>query len=152
MMFSRLMPLALLPLLMSCAADGSPPASKPVAGTGAIAKALDGTRWNVTEIGGKSPARGTIEFKEGRIFGSGGCNRYTGGVKATASGGFAAGAFESGQVAMTMMACPESVMENEQAFMEALATADRWAIVADDRLELSSGKKLLLKASRIKAD
>lgn len=155
MMLPRTVPLAILPLLMACAAgDGTaaPPPPPPTAGASVIAPALEGSRWQVTEVAGKPVQRTTLEFKEGRIFGSGGCNRYTGGIAATAGGSFSAGAFEGGQMAMTMMACPEPQMAGEQAFMQALADARTWSLAGKDRLELKSGKDVLVRASRIKAD
>ncbi|WP_448579636.1 META domain-containing protein [Thermaurantiacus sp.] len=150
--------LAILPLLMACTNGESPPApakpapTPPAAGaTGAIAPALEGSSWQVTHVGDLAVARTTIAFKEGRIYGSGGCNRYMGGVKATAGGSFSAGSFESGQVAMTMMACPDEMMAGEQAFMNALAEAKRWAITSSGELQLLAGDRLLVRATRAPA-
>lgn len=74
--------------------------------------------WTVTEIAGTEMVEGTaveIGFNdEGRIFGTGGCNRLMGGYEITGEG------LSFGAVATTMMACPEEIMAQEQAFLALL--------------------------------
>ena len=70
-----------------------------------------------------------------------GCNQFSGNWKITD------GRIELGPMAMTMMACADS-MNTEQAFMQALATMDRNEI-QDDELRIFQDNKevLLLKAT-----
>lgn len=76
---------------------------------------LTGTKWTLVGSGI------TMEFGEdNRVFGSGGCNRYTGGY--TLDGD----TISFGAVASTRMMCmDESVMAREMAFFSALSAATR---------------------------
>jgi heat shock protein HslJ len=89
---------------------------------------LKGTSWHATGInngrqGVQSVMNGTlvtISFGgEGDASGTGGCNRYSGHYEVTGS------SISIGKVAVTAMACadPPGVMEQEQAYFNALATA-----------------------------
>lgn len=94
---------------------------------------LAGTSWTVVSynngenavvsvLSGSSPS---VEFGEdGSVSGSGGCNRFTGTVTAEE------GALTFGPLATTQMACadPEGVMEQETAFLTALATATFYTV------------------------
>ena len=87
---------------------------------------LEGTRWVMESLGGKSSAPGvetTLEFLAGgRIAGRGGCNRYTG------SGKFSGvDLLEIGPVASTRMACAKPEMsEQEDAYFKALSSVKSW--------------------------
>jgi putative lipoprotein len=85
---------------------------------------LVGTSWVATEIGGRDvieDTASTLEFAEpGKVFGKGGCNRFFGGV--TIKGA----AIEFGQMGSTMMACPDSMMDQERRYLEALGEAKRF--------------------------
>jgi heat shock protein HslJ len=70
---------------------------------------------------------------DGRITGSGGCNRYFSGVELGAPG-----ELTLGPVGSTMMACPEMTMALEQQYLRALQGARRYRL-AGDRLELLFG-------------
>ena len=76
--------------------------------------------WTVTEIAGAGIVEGTevqIGFTdEGRIFGTGGCNRLMGGYMLTGEG------LSFGAIASTMMACPDEIMAQDQAFFAVLET------------------------------
>ena len=65
----------------------------------------------------------TILFTAGKVTGSTGCNRYTGSYTSQVSG-----VIEFGQIATTMMACPQPQMQQEQAFLKALDDAAAYAI------------------------
>jgi heat shock protein HslJ len=72
----------------------------------------------------------TARFADGRVAGSGGCNRYTGAFEADG------GSIRIGPLASTRMACPGAgVSEQETAYIAALERARRFSIV-DRRLEL----------------
>ena len=80
---------------------------------------LMGSTWLVVDIGGRGvidDAQTTITFEaEGRVAGSGGCNRYFGSV--TIKGD----AITFGKLGSTMMACVPALMDQEQRFLNALA-------------------------------
>jgi len=92
-----------------------------------IEEGLIGTAWLAEDISGRGVidyARSTVEFAgQGRIAGSGACNRYMGPVS------FDGDSVVFGNLAATMMACPEAVMAQEQKFLAALAKVDRLELV-----------------------
>ncbi len=101
---------------------------------------LTGTLWEAVSVNnGQEAVTGVISgtlltatFQEdGAVFGSAGCNNYTGGY--TVDGDLIA----IGPLAMTMMMCmdPEGVMEQEMAFGAALQSAATFSIQGD-QLEL----------------
>jgi len=103
--------------------------------------ALNGTSWLLTAIDDTPTLEGTkvtVEFSDGQIGGSSGCNSYGGsyetkGKKITTS-----------SIIMTMMACVEpSVMEQEQTFLQYLQDAQTFQI-SDEQLQIfdSNGKAL----------
>ena len=104
---------------------------------------LVGTRWRATELDGK-PVASQNEAREaflvfdstGRVAGSDGCNRVTGGYELTGE------RVKFGQSASTQMACLNPT-ETERPFHAAMTGATRLAI-AGDRLELysSTGARL----------
>jgi putative lipoprotein len=105
---------------------------------------LVGPDWVAEDIGGRGVVervRSTITLgADGRISGSGGCNRIAGSY--TLSGetiGF-------GQMISTMMACAPAVGEQEQRFLRALGETRRWRIDATGALLLSGadGRRLAL--------
>ncbi len=108
--------------------------SKEPAAEGAMESAmLEGPTWQLIAVndGGGAlvdvPAgvEATARFEEGRVGGSGGCNRYGAGY--TLAG-------ESLTITpgpMTMMACPEPQMTVEQLFMAALAATSSYQIDGD---------------------
>jgi heat shock protein HslJ len=106
----------------------------------AVAPAFVGTAWVATGInngrgGVASPVEGTevtATFRDdGRVTGSGGCNRYFGPYER------AGAAIRIGPLAGTRMACPEppGAAEQEAAFLAAMERATTWSI-REDRLEL----------------
>jgi heat shock protein HslJ len=103
---------------------------------------LTGKVWALTELMGKPPAAGvgiSAEFSsDGKVSGSAGCNRYSGTY--TVSGNSIT---ISSSVATTMIMCDESVMEQESAYLKALAEAKTYA-VNGDQLTLAGADKTSL--------
>jgi heat shock protein HslJ len=102
----------------------------------AATKPLERTYWRATELAGKPvPAQDAkreahLVFQpEGRLAGSDGCNRFTGGYE------LKEGAITFGQMAGTLMACINAAADVERAFRESLKRAMRLTI-AGDRLDL----------------
>jgi heat shock protein HslJ len=112
-------------LLVGC---GSSPADR---------SSLQGTQWVVATLGGEPPLPGRVpsaEFSVDQISGSAGCNTYFGAYAVSGS------EIIISDVASTEMWCmePEGVMDQEQAFLAALASAASYRI-AGERLELLDG-------------
>lgn len=105
-------------LLSACAGVSQSPE---LGGDAWVLTSLDGT----TEVGGAIGGNDiTLQFGEdGRAGGSGGCNQYGAGY--TVSGNTVT--FE--QAVSTLMYCePEQVMQNEAAYLQALALVGEWQI------------------------
>ncbi|UIE37706.1 META domain-containing protein [Leptodesmis sichuanensis] len=64
----------------------------------------------------------TAEFSDGRLFGSGGCNRYTTSYQTTGQ------QLQVGTISSTRMACPEPIMELEFRYLTALQGAQSYTI------------------------
>ena len=90
--------------------------------------------WTVTEIAGVPTLEGTdVELgfgPEGEVFGSGGCNRLMSRYELTGEG------LTFGPAASTMMACPEEIMAQEQAFFATLEGVYAFDIGEDGALIL----------------
>ena len=132
----RVAALALAVVIVGCGVGGGdhgadraapaegPPAepSMQVADAAAVDVDLVGG-WLLEDLGGRGVmdiAQTTIEFDaEGRVFGSGGCNRFTGTY--TYDGGM----LGFGPLAGTKMMCPEAVMDQEDRFLAALGEVER---------------------------
>jgi putative lipoprotein len=95
---------------------------------------LVGPEWVAEDIGGRGVAdrvRSTLTFgADGRVAGSGGCNRIAGSYT------LAGEAITFGQMISSMMACPPAVGEQEQRFLQALGQAKRWRITPEGWLLL----------------
>jgi heat shock protein HslJ len=102
-------------IVTACAANGSD-APPPLA-------ELVGTSWRAVTIDGQPVAGGvssTLTFlADGRVAGSGGCNRYAGEMRSRE------GRLQLGPLASTMMACPPERMEQEQRFLTAVGGTER---------------------------
>jgi heat shock protein HslJ len=112
--------MALAALLVGCGPADSP--------------SLEGTQWLLVTLAGKPPLEGTepsAEFAADQISGSTGCNHYFGPYTAKGS------VITIGDVARTEIGCvdPEGVMDQEQAFLAALASVASYRL-GDERLEL----------------
>lgn len=98
--------------------------------------------WLVTDIGGAKPvdgSRATLAFGEdGRLYGSGSCNRYTASFKLTGE------SLTVGQAASTMMACEAKLMDQERRFLDILQQVQRFEIGGAGELVLidSGGRRI----------
>lgn len=110
---------------------------------------LAGTSWileQITDADGARPAESgaqvTLDFgTDGRVTGNASCNRYFGPY--TQDGA----TLSVGMLASTMMACEETLMTQEQAFMAALGAAER-AQIDGDTLIISGADGVELRFTR----
>ncbi|WGT46015.1 META domain-containing protein [Tessaracoccus lacteus] len=114
-------------LLASCAS--ATPAAPPSSGD------LVGVTWLLENLAGEAPVDGspvTVHFADdGALFGSGGCNRFSGTYEIDGGTLTVGDALPS-----TMMACADDVMALESAFFTALTSARGFA-VEDETLTLN---------------
>ena len=113
---------------------------------------LTGTSWWVEDIGGAGVvdrSRSTVEFFEpGKVAGNSGCNRYTGGYERDGD------VLKFGNLAGTMMACPDALMDQERRFHQAMAQVSSWRIDPQTDLLhlLDAGGETMIRASRLPED
>jgi heat shock protein HslJ len=108
---------------------------------------LKGTSWvleHYGESGNLTPAipgrEPTISFTAGELTGSAGCNAYFGSYTSDTDG-----SLEISHLGNTEMYCVEDgVMDQEQAFLEALAAANKYKIVEATLYIMGGGKVLVL--------
>lgn len=109
---------------------------------------LSGATWQVTAIGGEAPEaaeRVSITFlAPARVAGSTGCNRFVGGFTLTGEG------LQFGALGSTLMACPETLMAQERAMLDALEQVRRFDVAGDGALRLigGAGDEVLIEAMR----
>jgi heat shock protein HslJ len=111
------------------------PKEQPVSGN-----ALDGTSWTLATLNGQAALKDTtvtLNFAAGKVAGSDGCNSYNGMYTADGTN------IQFGQLASTMMACPDPIMKQADAYQQALGQAATYKANAR-QLSLSdaSGKEL----------
>lgn len=101
---------------------------------------LEDVRWKMTSlaIDGETAealpdADVTAAFDGGTVSGSGGCNSYSAAYVTEGS------AIEIGPAAATLMACPEPVMGQEQAFFAALDAAAEYRVTETELVLLDGG-------------
>jgi heat shock protein HslJ len=97
--------------------------------------ALEGTTWTLVELPPDNLIERvtlTLAFEGGRVGGTDGCNRFRGSYSTEGDG------LRIGQLAGTMMACPEPVMQQGRRFTTALDSA-RGATLDGDALVLVDG-------------
>lgn len=85
-----------------------------------IRASLDGTSWVLP--GSLPDTRLTVEFGNGTISGSSGCNTFTGSYSTSGN------SISVGQLITTQMACEEDVMQQEQEYLAALSSAQSYTI------------------------
>ncbi len=109
---------------------------------GAPADLLTGRTWAVEDIAGTGlidSSRVTMGFgTDGRVAGSGGCNRWFAGYEMTGEG------LTIGQAGSTMMACPEALMTQERRFFEVLAQVTGFDIDETGALVLQAAGQPIL--------
>lgn len=107
--------------------------------------ALDGSRWNLVELilnGESLPlvsgSRPTVDFKDGSIGGTTGCNSF--------GGAYTIGdeTIRFGEMPMTQMACLEDgLMEQEANIMAVLKQVSRWEIAAGQLILSGENSRLI---------
>ena len=88
--------------------------------------ALEGTGWLLTHMDRQTPienAEVTLNVQKGRIGGKSACNHYSADIK----GGENAGDIHIGVAMSTRMACPDHLMNIEQAYLDALSRVDSFS-------------------------
>jgi heat shock protein HslJ len=119
-----------LVILAACASSGSQGGD------------ITGKVWLLDNLNGSPPVSGTVitaEFTaDGKVGGSAGCNVYSGQYKITG------GDIQiTSPVASTMMACEQPVMDQENAYFQALAAAKSYAVKGDQLTLNDSGGKAI---------
>lgn len=114
---------------------------------GAPIDLLSGGEWLVEDIGGAGVidnSHATITFgADGRASGSATCNRFTADFTLTGE------TLSFGLTAMTMMACPEALMDQERRFTDALERISRFDLGPTGALILKSiDGEVMLRARR----
>ena len=125
--------------------------SASTSGAGGSAETVDsmplfGTTWTLTALGGHAPVSTTannpaqlvLDGSQNRYSGSSGCNRLTGTIELKGD------SLNFGAGASTMMACPEPLMKQEQAFTKMLQSVTGYRI-SGKTLELLAGNKMVAK-------
>ena len=99
---------------------------------GTVDDALVGTAWLADDIGGRGVVdrvQSTLEFtKPGQAGGLAGCNRYFGPMILEGN------TISFGNLASTRKMCPESVMGQEQRFLQALSMAKRLELTHEGQI------------------
>lgn len=126
---------------------------RPLVAFTAISLALEGTAWEVTAINnGRGAVTGlvqgtsvTMEFGgDGRVFGSGGCNQYTGGYEQKGE------SLRFSTAASTHRMCiDEGLMEQEAAFFKAMQTVTTMRREGD-RLEMRTADGALALSMKLR--
>ncbi len=88
---------------------------------------LNGTSWTLIELGEDTPILEdtdvSITFQEGQFNGSGGCNSYNGSFSLGDPNPFI---MSIGTITATKIACPDPVLDQEDAYFKALESASLW--------------------------
>lgn len=112
---------------------------------------LLGVTWQVTKLGETPVIEGTnvtLTFEDGRVAGTGGCNRISGGyhTDGTVNEGLP---IRFGEMASTMMACPEDRMQQEQRFLGLLGAVNAYTFdpAGDLVLSTADGQRLVAQRS-----
>ena len=104
---------------------------------------LDNSSWKIISIGGTpviDPSRASLAFADGRVSGSGGCNRIAGGYSETAD------KLKVGMLMSTQMACPGALMEQDDRLAKILSGEVAMRFEGGDQLILTgaNGKEAVL--------
>jgi heat shock protein HslJ len=110
---------------------------------------LLGTAWLAEDIDGRGVvdrARSTMDFtKAGQVSGLAACNRYFGPVSLSGD------AITFGNLAATRMMCPDTLMDQEQRFLQALSRSKRFELTHEGQILLiyADGSEPVLRFSKI---
>lgn len=105
---------------------------------------LAGGEWELAEPGGAPAA--VLRFDAGRVFGTGGCNRFSGRYEQSGSG------LSFSPLVATRMACAPDVMQREQAFFAMLRTVRKLSLSGDSLTLLDAAGGALATFTRPKAE
>ncbi len=121
--------LLLLLAIVACSPSGSGGDIEPDVESGIV---LDSTSWVLNELGPEDAVTAvlsdtsiTLNFADDGINGSAGCNSYFG--EANQSGS----SLTFGAIGSTRMACPEPIMQQENAYLAALGTVSSFTLEGD---------------------
>jgi heat shock protein HslJ len=124
----------------ACGSDGGS-SSTSSASTGPAGSSLDGTQWSLRNSASFDTmgVAVTLEFADGRVSGTGGCNNYGGPYRVSGSN-----LTIGPELVSTKIACPAPADGVEQRYLEVLPTVKQYR-VAGDKLQLADadGKTLL---------
>ena len=119
------------------AAQPAQPKEQPVSGT----STLDGTSWMLATLNGQPALKDTtvtLNFAAGKVAGSDGCNNYNGTYTADGT------QIKFNQpMASTMMACPDPIMQQADAYQKALGQAATYKANAKQLTLYDAGGKEL---------
>ena len=106
------------------------------------AASLTGKQWRPVYLGAEAVPNDAgihVEFAvDGGINGNGGCNSFFGSLEKTDSG------LSVGPLGSTRMACPDPVMQREDAFLAALQQTTHLEVTGDRLTCLDDDRKLLI--------
>ncbi|MEA5511637.1 META and DUF4377 domain-containing protein [Crocosphaera sp. UHCC 0190] len=99
-----------------------------------LKNSLEGTEWQLVAWHENQPLTdksATLTFDKERVFGTGGCNRYTAGYEQNDN------RLKVDVIAATRMACPEEIMTQEMLFLAALEGAKIYTINSQGQLQIA---------------
>lgn len=104
---------------------------------------LQDIEWVLIDMNQTAPVTGsrvTVTFaNNGSLYGSAGCNRYSGNYKLDGNA-----ITVDPAVASTMMACAEDVMAQEESYHKLFTDIETWSLAADGSLQLETGDHKVL--------
>jgi heat shock protein HslJ len=119
---------ATIVLALACA-QGRQAASEPDTAQPSLQVDLGGTAWRLSNIGGQSALEGveaTLSFPNpGRAAGRASCNQFFGAVAIDGA------AIRFSSLGTTRMACDAPIMSQEQRYLQALQSAERFTVAGD---------------------
>lgn len=128
-------------------AESPPPGSPlPAPPPGAGPQMLLGVNWKITEVDGETlpeTSTASMAFADGRISGSGGCNRLMGSYEAGQNF-----SIKLSRMASTMMACPEDRMRQEDRLSRLLEQVNHYTFDASGNLILATPDGKTIRATR----
>lgn len=116
--------------------------------TPGFASTLDGAGWTPISLGSTAPSsRQEVVFRaDGRIYGSDGCNRFSGQYSVDASGRLT---IDTGSMMATKMGCRDfSVQSDTRALMQALTDVRSYRVDGDQMVLLDAKGNRLAELAR----
>ena len=125
----------------ACGSDGGGSSSTGSTSTEPAGSALDGTQWSLQSSGAfdTEGVAVTLEFADGRVSGTGGCNNYGGPYRVQGSN-----LTIGPDLVSTKIACPPPADGVEQRYLAVLPTVKQYEVQGDElQLTDADGKTLL---------